>query len=212
MITTFLLPLVLLAGHQDAVPFKRTYAQSEKSTYNVTMQVEAFGLSIDSDIEQSVGKVLDGGKTELTLKTVRYVTTGETRPSVAPGPLTSKVGAFNMLESLKLTMGGTDFLYLFLGAAGMTADKSVRTGEEYALSWEAKGGGESLKGTGKVLDISKADGTFRAQIDLAFSVQGQQAGTFSFTSVYTLSDASLKSSTGALTVAGMSQAIKIVRK
>jgi hypothetical protein len=210
MIKPLLLATALLALPAQEANFARTYKANEKPAYTFEMSMPALKGTMSVDIQQAVTKALANGKAEMTMKSSRYQTAGETSKSQKPDDWKGTVGANNMPD--KLRMQGTNFIYVMFSVAGMTADKAVKVGDEYALSWTSEEEGVGLKGTGKVLAIDPAAKTIQSQIAMKIAIQGQELGTLVFTSLFASEDGSLASSNGVFEAGGMRSTIKIARK
>jgi hypothetical protein len=142
--------------------------------------------------------------------TTDYSTVGESTPSKKPIDLTSAVSAMNMPDGIKMTLGQTDFIYLFLGIAGMTTDKDVKVGDVAKVHWKSRAQNLVLDGTATILDIKPLD-AMSVRWDLKAKMDDNDLGEFHLTSRYDPKDLTLKTCEGAFQTLGINQPVKVKR-
>lgn len=197
---------------QDTANFSRTYKVGAKSTYVATFSTELLGHhTLSVDMALSVTKLTAEGKPQVLVHMSNKQTTGEGNDTtVLPGDLSYTLGANCMPVHFAATQGDASFFELVLFMAASTVDKQVKVGDDIPWSWSD--GPVALKGSTKVLEISTDKKRLKALITQKMTMGGQEAGTFSLTSNYDLTDGSLIDSEGTLAISDIKQGLKFVRK
>jgi hypothetical protein len=196
-----------LLGHQGTA-FKRALPAGMTADYAVSMNMEAMQMKAGYTIHTVALKPTSDGLPQMSYEvTAKQSSSGD--PGVTPEKIASKITAYGMLDDIKITMGQIDYVYLFLGTAGMTADKPVKVGDSFPVKWASAKMNLQVVGTGKVLEMDAK--TIKVSLDLAMMIDDKAFGKFNWTSIDSATDFSLISSTGGWSMQGLEYKLGVAK-
>ena len=195
-------------GSVQPVDFSRTYASGLESRYSVRFQLEGMSVGAKCKVRETVKSFAPDRGAKVKLDVLEQESLGGDLPP-KPEPVFSNVSGHNMADAIKMTLGQIDFVYLFLASAGATADKNVILGDTFPVKWHSAKQDLTLDGTGKILEITAR--SIKVQLKQKLTVDGQDFGGFTWTSIHELADQRLKSATGTFELQGIKYDLSIDR-
>lgn len=189
-----------IASPQDEVTWTRTFKEKAKNSYDLIMKLDKPSMTVSCGVSTTVLSVKAGAKPVVLLEATDVEMSGFANATdPAPAPLKSAVSSNGIPDRLVLdATKRTNPVYFIVGAAGATADKKVKAGDTFRISWKNAGKEMTLDGKGKVLEIDPAGKTIKAEIKYAVTVSGSGGGELEYdlTSVSSTVDGALLSAKG----------------
>ncbi len=132
-------------------PLKHVYAATDLDRYRLEFRIEVGdGIEIKSDVIEKVNKLLDGGKSNLTL-TVDHYTSGLDSASDAPEPFTGDFDEHGV--STQAIAGDSEIIYFLFELANNVPGNAISAGESYKVDFKVGAKAISIKGKCKELKV-----------------------------------------------------------
>ena len=212
-------PVIVLATTvfaTDAVKLTRTYKDTESTVYKVTADADVDGqiIKAEAEIQVKVTEIVEGGKARVVLSTKKLSVTMDGN-SMGDTPLEDFSATFDAQGiPEKYPGGGPEWLYTLASLGGILPAKEVEVGASFEFDWATKEKTSTLKGKGKLVEVTGSGDNRSAKIEYELDVRaegesGDAKGTL--TSTVSLSDGRVESSEGKLTIPEGSIKFKVVR-
>jgi hypothetical protein len=185
----------------------RTLKFGQNSDYTVHFTMTSMGMGGKASIHEQVLKPVDD--VSAVIQSITKFDPEGNATYEKPQALASEVSGHNLPDSLTMTKGQIDFLYVFLATAELTADKKLAVGDEFAIDWHSRKGELALKGTGKLVSLD--DKTAKVAIDLNMTFDGNPFGEFKWTSLFNSANAALQTAEGTWNLQGLQYTLSVAK-
>ena len=192
----------------DDVSFKRTYTEKGNSFYDVSMSLPGGAGTVKTTVQSTVQVVGSEGGT-LHMKVLKIDFPGVPDKGALPDIVT-KVGPSGMPNKASIKNG--EEFFVFLGMAGLTTGTTAKIGEPVKVHWQNDLKDCTVDGIGKITKVDSATKLMMVDWKIDMKPSYTDSSMFAFKSVYDMSDMSLKSADGTMTIGGASIKMTVSRK
>jgi hypothetical protein len=205
------------AAPQDQANFARTPKVGDKATYAFSHAIPGFKVTLTADISVAVSKIVSNVGPVLSFHMANMrsaVPAGTTDSTKIADDESIQLAAQNLPKGYVAKLGSSGFGFMLYTWVSSTMDKPVKAGDEAPWKTSVDMGGQgimSLDGTMKIVEVSTANKRLKAQITAKITGNGQNYGTFTNLSTFSLPDCTLVESVGDFHV-GTVQEVKFTRK